>query len=210
MDSILKKIKNLLEYEYLEYKFELDEIMSKISKVFSSIYSRRIKIWFKLFYNRRVLGRLEKEMVRLDVNVDIRRRIIKFLTDSISPKDFFKYSNGNTIPEEIGKLLSDEFQQLNEDIINKISKALSIIFREIKLKDQFKARMDLVAQGKLKSEDIAKLTSLRGKSHYNVLQERMFLQNKPKWFFKNYPKEILELEREFEKLREELNARRRV
>jgi len=210
MDSILKKIKNLLEYEYLEYKFELDEIMGKISKVFSNIYSRRIKIWFKLFYNRRVLGRLEKEIVRLDVNVDIRRRIIKFLTDSISPKDFFKYSNGNTIPEEIGKLLSDEFQQLNEDIIKKISKALSIIFREIKLKDQFMARMDLVAKGKLKSEDVAKLTSLRGKSHYNVLQERMFLQNKPKWFFKNYPKEILELEREFDKLREEFNERRRA
>ncbi len=63
------------------------------------------------------------------------------------------------------------------------------------------ARMDLVAKGKLNSEDIAKLTSLRGKSHYNVLQERMCLQNKPKWFFKNYPEEILELEREFEELR---------
>jgi hypothetical protein len=57
--------------------------------------------------------------------------------------------------------------------------------------------MDLVASGKLKSEDLAKLTSLRGKSHYDVLRERIFLQNKPKWFFKDYPEEIKELEKEY-------------
>ena len=60
--------------------------------------------------------------------------------------------------------------------------------------------MDLVAKGNLKSEDMAKLTSLRGKSHYDVLRERMFLQNKPKWFFKDYPEEIEELEKYFLKL----------
>jgi len=197
MDSILKKIKSLLDYEYQQYKFELDEIMSKISKVFSKIYSRKIKIWFKLFFNRRVLRRLEKEMVNMDANVDIRGRIIKFLADSISPKDFFKYYDDNTISDEIGKLLSDEFQQLNEDIISKTSKAVSIILREIKLKDQFKTRMDLVGEGKIKSEDLAKLTSLRGKSHYDVLRERFFFQNEVNWFFKDYPNEIKELNKNF-------------
>ena len=75
-----------------------------------------------------------------------------------------------------------------------------MILKRIKLKDQFMTRMDLVAKGKLKSEEIAKLTSLRGKSHYDVLRERMFLQNKPKWFFKDYPEEIEELEEQFLKL----------
>ncbi|MFX1490314.1 MAG: hypothetical protein ACFFBI_14275, partial [Promethearchaeota archaeon] len=100
----------------------------------------------------------------------------------------------------------DEFKQDHKselsEIINKIAKAVSIILRDIKLEDQFKTRMDLVASGKLKSEDIAKLTSLRGKSHYDVLRERMFLQNKPKWFFKDYPEEIRELEREYRRLAE--------
>jgi hypothetical protein len=189
MDSILKKIKNLVDYEFQQYKFELDEIMSKISKVFSKIYSRKIKIWFKLFFKRRVLGRLEKEMANLDVDVDIRRRIKNFLLESTSPKDFFKYYDDNSISEAIGKLLSDEFQQLNEDIINKTSKAVSIILREIKLKDQFMTRMDLVVEGKIKSEDIAKLTSLKGKSHYDVLRERFFYQYIVDWFYDVYIEE---------------------
>jgi hypothetical protein len=69
--------------------------------------------------------------------------------------------------------------------------------------------MDLVAKGKLKSEDVAKLTSLRGKSHFDVLRERMFLQNKPKWFFKNYRKEINELEDQFQIIYEKDIERRR-
>jgi signal recognition particle GTPase len=189
MGSILKKIKNLLDYEFQQYKFELDEIMSKISNVFSKIYSRKIKIWFKLFFNRRVLGKLEKEMVKMDVNADIRRRIKKYLADSIKPKDFFKYYDDNSISEVIGKLLSDEFQQLSEEIISKTSKAVSLILRQIKLKDQFKTRMDLVVEGKIKSEDIAKLTSLRGKSHYDVLRERFFFQYIVNWFYEVYVEE---------------------
>ena len=200
IDSILKNIENLLEHEFQEYIFEIDKIMSKISKVFSKIYNRKIKIWYKLFFKRRVLGRLEKEITNLDVNGDISRRIKKFLVDSINPKDFFKYHNDNSITDVINKLLLDEFQQLNEDLINKIAKAVSVILRPIKLEDQFRARMDLVVKGKLRSEDIAKLTSLRGKSHYDVLRERIFLQNKPYWFYKNYPEEIEELQKEFLKI----------
>lgn len=98
-----------------------------------------------------------------------------------------------------------------EEIFRDISIAISIIFKKIRLKDQFMTRMDLVAKGKLKSEDIAKLTSLRGKSHYDVLRERMFLQNKPKWFFKDYPEEIEALEKQFLKFIErEKNYRIRI
>ncbi|MFX1451754.1 MAG: hypothetical protein ACFFCM_12975 [Promethearchaeota archaeon] len=98
-----------------------------------------------------------------------------------------------------------------EEIFRDISIAISMIFKKIELKDQFMTRMDLVAKGKLKSEDIAKLTSLRGKSHYDVLRERMFLQNKPKWFFKDYPGEIEELEKQFLKFVErEQNYRVRI
>ena len=89
----------------------------------------------------------------------------------------------------------DEFQQKYkselEKIINKISKAVSMILRKVKLKDQFIARMDLVTQGKIKSEDIAKLTSLKGKSHYDVLRERFFFQYIINWFYEVYLDEKL-------------------
>jgi len=51
--------------------------------------------------------------------------------------------------------------------------------------------MNLIEEGSIKSEDIAKLTSLKEKSHYDVLRERFFFQNQIKWLFKLYSKEIL-------------------
>ena len=98
----------------------------------------------------------------------------------------------------------DEIQNQNVfepgDLINNISKAISMIQKNIEPRDQFATQMDLVKEGKLRSEDIAKLISLRGKTHFDILRERIFLQNKPYWFFKNYPKEIEELEKEFLKI----------
>ncbi len=39
--------------------------------------------------------------------------------------------------------------------------------------------MELIKEGKLRSEDIAKTASLRGKTQYYILRERIFLKNKP-------------------------------
>ncbi|MHA2005909.1 MAG: hypothetical protein ACXABO_00240 [Promethearchaeota archaeon] len=168
-----------------------------------------IIIKFKQYLKRKFLDKLEKEMDSLKIDIGIRRRIIKYLSDVINPKDLIGYYNKNSILRKIRNFLFqfDEFQKINESekegILQSISFAISIILKSVKLKDQFMTRMDLVASDKLKAEDIAKLTSLRGKSHYDVLRERIFLQNKPKWFFKNYPKEIKKLENEYLKMLKE-------
>ncbi len=165
-----------------------------------------IIIQFKQYLKRKFLVKFEKEMDRLNIDIDIRRKIIKYLSEIINPKDLISYQDIDSILRNIRNFLFqfNEFQSMNdteiEEIFRDISIAISMIFKKLKLKDQFMTRMDLVAKGKLKSEDVAKLTSLRGKSHYDVLRERIFLQNKPKWFFKDYPEEIEELEEQFLKL----------
>jgi len=176
-----------------------------------------IIIQFKQYLKRKFLDKFEKEMDRLNIDIDIRRKIINYLSEILNPKDLISYQDKDSILRNIRNFLFQfkEFQSMNdtelEEIFHDISIAISMILKKIKLKDQFMTRMDLVAKGKLKSEDIAKLTSLRGKSHYDVLRERMFLQNKPKWFFKDYPEEIEELEKKFLKFVErERNYRIRI
>ena len=175
-----------------------------------------IIIQFKQYLKRKFLDKFEKEMDRLTIDIDIRRKVINYLSEIINPKDLISYHNKDAILKNIRNFLFqfNEFQSMNdteiEEILRVISIAISRIFKKLKLKDQFITRMDLVAKGNLKSEDMAKLTSLRGKSHYDVLRERMFLQNKPKWFFKDYPEEIEELEKHFLKLVEREKIRRMI
>jgi len=162
-----------------------------------------IIIKFKQYLKRKFLAKLEKEMGRLGIKTDVRKKIISFLSRILNPKNLISYYDKDLILKKIRKFLYqiDEFQQAYKselkDIIKKITKAVSLILRDIKLRDQFITRMDLVEEGKIKSEDIAKLTSLRGKSHYDVLRERFFFQNEINWFFKDYSNEIKELEERF-------------
>jgi hypothetical protein len=123
-----------------------------------------IIIKFKQYLKIRFLDKLEKEMTSLGIEDSIRKQIIDFLSEILNPKDLIGYYNKNAILKKIQNFLYqiEEFQsELKselEEIFNKISIAVSIILRRIKLKDQFITRMDLVAKGKIKSEDIARLT----------------------------------------------------
>ncbi|MFW9942740.1 MAG: hypothetical protein ACFFFT_17015 [Candidatus Thorarchaeota archaeon] len=123
-----------------------------------------IIIKFKQYLKRRFLDKLDKEMTSLGIEVSIREKIIDFLSEIIKPTELIGYYNKNAILRKIKnflyqiKELEQAYKSELEEILNKISVAISIILRKIKLKDQFITRMDLVAQGKIKSEDIAKLT----------------------------------------------------
>ena len=186
-----------------------------------------IIIKFKQYLKRKFLGKLEDELISLGIEGNIRKRIISYLKKILKPKDLINYYYKDTILRKTKEFLLqiDEFQyryqEALEEIMEKISIAVSIILRRIKLKDQFITRMDLVAEGKVKSEDIAKLTEKiyyhdehtiicfacwnridknteicprckcsRGKTHYDILRERIFFQNEIDWFFRDYSEEI--------------------
>ncbi|MHA1985191.1 MAG: hypothetical protein ACW98D_01005 [Promethearchaeota archaeon] len=165
--------------------------------------SEAIIIKFKQYLKRKFLAKLKKEMGKLGINNTVRKKVIDYLSKILNPKNLISYQHKDLILQKIKTFLHqiDEFKQnykseLN-DIIEKITKAVSLILRDIKLRDQFITRMEMVEKGKIKSEDIAKLTSLRGKSHYDVLRERFFFQNEINWFFKDYSDEINELNMKF-------------
>ncbi len=162
-----------------------------------------IIIKYKQYLKKKFLAKLEKEMENLGIKENVRLNVLDYLFKTLNPKNLISYYDKDRILRRIKNFLYqiDEFQHdyksERDKILSKITEAISIILRDIKVKDQFITRMELVEEGKIKSEDIAKLTSLRGKSHYDVLRERFFFQNEINWFFKDYAKEIEELNNKF-------------
>jgi hypothetical protein len=217
MDNILKNIDNILEggiykfysismvllgglgpqglgFTYSTPKGEIIEICSDQKE------TEVIIIKFKQYLKRKFLGRLRKELSIFNIKEEIIKKIIDYLSDILNPNEKITYYDKNLILNRI----KDFLHQINDfrkekslelkEIIKKISKAISLILRDIKLKDQFITRMNLVREGKIKSEDIGKLTSLRGKSHYDVLRERFFWQYIVDQMYNFYQEEISNLE----------------
>ena len=141
--------------------------------------------------------KLEEELENYGIDEKVKNEIINFLSAILNQKELINYYKKEPILKKIKRFLEqiDEFQQdlksELQELIDKISKAISIILRRIKLKDQFITRMNLIAEDKLESEDIAKLISLKGKTHYDVLRERFFFQYIIEWFYQIYSTEKL-------------------
>ena len=142
-----------------------------------------IIIKYKQFLKQQFLYRLERELMNLHIEPENNRKIIGFLSDIIYNKELINYYKKEPILKKIRKYFNDEegAQLIGsvgfQEFIEKISNAMDIILRPIDMIDQFKCRMDLIIDGKIESSDIAKLTSLKEKSHYDVLRERFFYQH---------------------------------
>jgi len=178
-------------FTYATPKGELVEVCSDIRE------NEAIIIKYKQFLKRRFLIKLKTQLKNLNIDIVVINDIIKFLDNLIKTRELINYERKDPLIEKIQSYLlksnreeSLGIDNLNE-IVNKISEAISIILRPINMVDQFKARMNLVKQSKIKSEDIAKLTSLREKSHYDVLRERFFYQYIVDWFYEIYEKNKL-------------------
>ncbi len=156
-----------------------------------------IIIKYKEFLKQQFLKKFEKVLADKNIETNKIKKIIKYLSNILKPEELINYYKKDILLKQIKNFFNEnqEFSFTNEaefqDIMEKISNAIKIILRPIKMIDQFKCRMDLVEEDKIQSEDIAKLTSLKGKSHYDVLRERLFFQNEIKWFFKDYADEII-------------------
>jgi len=169
-------------FTYSTPKGELIEICSDMKE------NEAIIIKYKQFLKEQFLKRLEKELTKL--NIGIKDEIINYLLSALNPRELINYLKRDKVVSEIKKHISELelFESGDEygELVENISKSVSMILRPIKMIDQFKARMNLVNESKLKSEDIAKLTSLKKKSHYDILKERFFFQYIIDWFYDLY------------------------
>ncbi|MFX1393312.1 MAG: hypothetical protein ACFFAH_07025 [Promethearchaeota archaeon] len=181
-------------FTYSTPRGEVIEICSDIKE------NEAIIIKYKQFLKKQFLVRLKDEMAKKTINNTIINRIINYLSELITNKETIHYYKKEQILRQITSFLSENLRNYYSNYIEfynlmkKISNAIKIILRPIKMEDQFKTRMYLVKEDKIKSEDIAKLTSLKNKSHYNVLSERIFFQNEIKWFFKDYADDLLKFQ----------------
>jgi hypothetical protein len=163
--------------------------------------TRAIIIKYKEFLKEQFLIKLKVELNNTSINKTIVKKILEFLSNIIEPKELINYYKTKNILGRISEFLREvqdlpDFQEKESQLLlTKVSKAVNVILRPIMMIDQFKCRMNLIEQGDIKSEDIAKLTSLKDKSHYDVLRERFFFQNQIKWLFKLYSKEILKFQK---------------
>ncbi|MFW9951695.1 MAG: hypothetical protein ACFFKA_16385 [Candidatus Thorarchaeota archaeon] len=171
-----------LGFTYSTPKGEVIEICSDRRE------SEAIIIKYKQYLKRKFLIKLEKELKNYGIDENLKHRIVEFLSNVLNQKELIDYYKKEKIIKRVKEFLEHiedfqhDFKSELQELITKISEAISIILRRIKLKDQFITRINLVAEDKIKPEDVAKLTSLKGKSHYDVLSERFFFQNIVDWF----------------------------
>jgi hypothetical protein len=145
-----------------------------------------IIIKFKRFLKTQFLKKMEKELEKQHLKSNIIDGIISYLLRSLDKKELVNYTKKDYILKHVEELLYDELgpkRNLIDPILKKINHTIDLILRPINMIDQFKCRMDLIQEDKIKLEDIAKFTSLRGKSHFDVLRERFFYQYIVNWFY---------------------------
>jgi len=165
-------------FTYSTPKGEVVEICSDIKE------NEAIIVKYKQFLKEQFLVRLEKELENFEVEKATNQKIKNFLTEIINSRELITYYKKEPIMKKIRGFLGDD--QKFRNLIEKISNSITVILRPIDTIDQFKCRMEMVAEEKIQSEEIGSLTSLKDKSHYDVLKERFFYQYIIDWFQKIY------------------------
>ena len=171
-----------LGFTYSTPKGEIIEICSDREE------NEAIIIKFKQFLSTKFIKELKSELAKYSVNESIIRKISSHLTNILTDDKLVGYFIKDELFSEIKKFFTLSGIQSDDlsAIWNKVDSSLSNVLRPIEIVDQFKTRMNLVARKKLRLQDVPKLTSLREKSHYDILRERLFFQYTTEWFYKTY------------------------
>lgn len=164
-------------FVYLTPRGEIVEICS--DAVANSAYI----VHFKQFLKVDFINELEAKIRTLSLTIFQRERLLEILDGKLGYSQLIGYKKEQFILRQVKDFLDDEFDfkritsneisQLFSSLENKIHAILS----PVSLIDQYRCRLDLVSQGKVCPGDIAKLTSLGDKSHFDLLQERYFYQS---------------------------------
>jgi hypothetical protein len=179
-------------FTYSTPRGEVIEICSDIRE------NDAIIIKYRQFLKQQFLRRLNEQLK--DFDDELRISILEYLDSIFNNEELIGYYKKEDIMAKLAKHISRFEENIGvnnkfDSLIQKISDAISIILRPINMVDQFKCRIDLINQDKMKAEDIAKLTSLedkkdesKSKTHYDVLRERLFYQYINDWFYDFYVK----------------------
>ena len=171
-----------LGFTYSTPKGEIIEICSDRKE------NEAIIIKFKQFLSTKFIKELKAELTKYAVNQSIIQKISMHLLNVLTDDKLVGYFIKDKLFSEIKKMFDlSGIQSDNLSAIwNKVDSSLSNVLRPIEIVDQFKTRMNLVAKKKLRLQDVPKLTSLREKSHYDILRERLFFQYITEWFYETY------------------------
>ncbi|MFO8020279.1 MAG: hypothetical protein R6U96_16765 [Promethearchaeia archaeon] len=168
-------------FTYSTPRGEVVEICSDIKE------NEAIVIKYKQFLKQQFLKKLGKELETTGIKASNIDKVISYLKEILNKQEKVNYFKKKPILHRIQGFLEEEKEKKRyEELMDKITEAIEVILRPISMVDQFKARMDLISEDKIESEDIAKLTSLKEKSHYDVLRERFFYQYVVKRFHEIY------------------------
>ncbi len=154
--------------------------------------NQAIIVKYKKFLMMQFVDRFEKQLVNFEVNAESIIKIVQFLQSTFEKNEIIDYNKKDLILKHIKSFLSGKVNERHEinskynKLLKMASNAIDIILRPISMIDQFKCRMDLISKGRINSEDIARLTSLKDKSHYDILKERLFFQYVVDWFYNYY------------------------
>lgn len=160
-------------------------------------------VHFKQFLKDDFIEILESRLKTLNLSLAQKEHLIGILDGRLGENQIIGYTKEEFILHQIRDFLEDEFDfrrltsQEKHDLFGLLQQKIHSLLMPITLVDQYRCRLDLVSRGQVHPGEIAKLTSLGAKSHYDVLIERYFYQTIIQFMRKNTENDFPSLQADY-------------